>query len=72
MGLPIHSHQVCEIDVRVHLSGAEGTVTEELLYGPQVHSGLEQVAGKCVTQSVRIDGVEVGSVLHRCGKQAAH
>ncbi len=52
-------HEVGEVDSCVDLGRGERTVAEELLNGPQIHTGLEQVGRERVTQGM---GVEVGEI----------
>ena len=54
MGSIIGLGQVLKIQPRVHLRGGDVGVAQQLLHGPQVAAGLQQVAGKAVAQHVRM------------------
>src|SRR5690606_20388224 len=53
----VDAGEVLEIEVRVHLGGADIRVAEQLLDGPQVAAGLEEMAGEGMAQHV---GVHAG------------
>jgi hypothetical protein len=47
--------KVLEVEVCVDLSGPDISVTQQVLHGAQIAARFEQVAGKRVTQHVRVD-----------------
>ena len=53
-------HEVGEVDPGVDLGGGKRAVAEELLDGPQIHAGLEEVGRERVTQGMGVEVSEIG------------
>ena len=47
--------KVLKIEMRIDLRGADAGVTEQFLHRTQIAGGLQQMAGKAVTEHVRMN-----------------
>src|SRR5690606_8944467 len=54
VGLVVHLRQMLEVEMSVHLRGADIAVAEQLLHRTQVAGGLQQVTGEGMPQHVRV------------------
>ena len=53
-----------EVDLCVDLGRGQRAVAEKLLDHTQIHTGLEKMGRERVTQSVRMEMVEISSAAH--------
>jgi len=68
MRVPIHLLEPLDAGMRIDLRGPDRRVAEELLYGAQVGSGIQEMRGEGVMQGV---GGETG-ILADEGKHQQH
>jgi hypothetical protein len=55
VGFIILGHEFVYTEVRVSLSGRQADVAQHLLHSPKVSSGIQQVRGKAMPESVRAE-----------------
>lgn len=59
MTASVDRHEMRQVDLGINLCRGKGAVTEELLDCPKIHARFQKMGGKCVTQRMRVEMVEI-------------